>query len=169
MPFKLEENSDSASTFSPVHRIVRNFENKPRICVLCKLHSIKTVKGWKVYSRFHCDICDVPLCTGERDCFEQYHRLLELNPEFFNLKKPSSRSTPSRQKSRNSKVDSDSATTGNVQDRFVDQPVFPNQQLPYYSNSDTDINWCVFMLYSLLVIKNEYQKLILVEDKTFTE
>nr|XP_022314275.1 uncharacterized protein LOC111118864 isoform X3 [Crassostrea virginica]XP_022314284.1 uncharacterized protein LOC111118864 isoform X3 [Crassostrea virginica] len=107
MPFKLEENSDSASTFSPVHRIVRNFENKPRICVLCKLHSIKTVKGWKVYSRFHCDICDVPLCTGERDCFEQYHRLLELNPEFFNLKKPSSRSTPSRQKSRNSKVDSD--------------------------------------------------------------
>ncbi|XP_011420683.2 zinc finger and BTB domain-containing protein 20 isoform X6 [Magallana gigas] len=139
MPFKLEENSESASANYAVHRIVRNFENKPRICVLCKLHSIKTVKGWKVYSRFHCDTCDVPLCTGERDCFEQYHRLLDLNPDFMNLKKPPLRSPSSRQKSRNSKAESDSVSTLSVQDRSVDQPVFPSQQI-YYCNSDTDIN-----------------------------
>lgn len=139
MPFKLEENSESASANYAVHRIVRNFENKPRICVLCKLHSIKTVKGWKVYSRFHCDTCDVPLCTGERDCFEQYHRLLDLNPDFMNLKKPPLRSPSSRQKSRNSKAESDSVSILSVQDRSVDQPVFPSQQI-YYCNSDTDIN-----------------------------
>lgn len=65
MFFKLEENLESAFVNYVVYRIVRNFENKFRICVFCKLYSIKIVKGWKVYFRFYCDICDVLFCIGE--------------------------------------------------------------------------------------------------------
>ena len=128
-----------ASTHTAVHRIVRNTENKPRICVLCKLNSIKTVKGWKVYSRFHCEKCEVPLCTGERDCFEQYHRLLEYEPGFLSMMRVASRGAP-RQKPRVPKQETDFTGIKHVQDRFVDQPVFPSQQLSYCCNSDTDIN-----------------------------
>ena len=62
-----------------MHRLIRNEENKPRICALCKFYHVKTVKGWKVYSRFHCNVCKVPLCKGERDCFDIFHNALYSN------------------------------------------------------------------------------------------
>lgn len=58
------------------HEIVRNGDNKPKLCVVCQANKIKTKSGWKVYSRFHCKTCLVPLCIGERDCYESYHRML---------------------------------------------------------------------------------------------
>lgn len=44
--------------------------------MVCQAAKVKTKKGWKVYSRFHCSTCIVPLCIGERDCFGTYHRSL---------------------------------------------------------------------------------------------
>ena len=65
------------ATDSLTHEIVRNESNKPRLCYLCKINNTKTKSGWKAYSRFHCKICQINLCIGERDCFKVFHMLLE--------------------------------------------------------------------------------------------
>lgn len=62
---------------SGLHDVVRNEGNKPRLCVLCKFYKRKTKSGWKAYSRFHCNTCQVNLCKGDRDCFKVYHVMLE--------------------------------------------------------------------------------------------
>ncbi|XP_076114861.1 uncharacterized protein LOC143082833 isoform X27 [Mytilus galloprovincialis] len=65
------------SSSSGLHDVVRNEGNKPRLCVLCKFYKRKTKSGWKAYSRFHCNTCQVNLCKGDRDCFKVYHVMLE--------------------------------------------------------------------------------------------
>jgi len=71
------------------HIPVRNELNKPRLCLLCQAGKVKTRSGWKVYSRFHCNTCQVPLCTGQRDCFGIYHQeLLKLKGNSQDIKYP---------------------------------------------------------------------------------
>lgn len=58
------------------HVVVPTFERKLRPCAFCSMCKIKTKKGWRVYTRYKCSGCDVPLCTKHRDCFLVYHTTL---------------------------------------------------------------------------------------------
>lgn len=58
------------------HVVVPTFEKKLRPCAFCTMCKIKTRKGWRVYTRYKCAGCDVPLCTNHRDCFLIYHTTL---------------------------------------------------------------------------------------------
>ncbi|VDI71588.1 Hypothetical predicted protein [Mytilus galloprovincialis] len=56
-----------------VHTVVRTVENKYKPCVFCQIQKRKTKKGWYIYSYYKCKACDIPLCTGQRNCFNDYH------------------------------------------------------------------------------------------------
>lgn len=56
-----------------VHTVVRTVENKYKPCVFCQIKKRKTKKGWYIYSYYKCRACDIPLCTGQRNCFRDYH------------------------------------------------------------------------------------------------
>ena len=62
------------------HRLVHNEGYKYRLCVQCQFHKIKTKSGWRVYTHFKCEKCNVPLCRDQgaqkRDCFVLYHRCI---------------------------------------------------------------------------------------------
>lgn len=67
---------DSVDPSFPGHVPLRNIGNKPRLCALCQMNKVKTRSGWKAYTRFHCAVCEINLCTGERGCFVTYHKKL---------------------------------------------------------------------------------------------
>ena len=58
---------------SNVHTIVRTAESKYKPCVFCQIQKRKTKKGWYIYTYYKCKACDIPLCTGQRNCFNEYH------------------------------------------------------------------------------------------------
>ena len=49
---------------------------KTRSCFVCARQKIRTQGGVHVYSRYKCQLCDVVLCKGIRNCFRQYHEEL---------------------------------------------------------------------------------------------
>lgn len=49
-----------------------------RLCSYCREHRVLTANGCKIYSTYRCDLCDVTLCNGKRNCFEIYHKALGL-------------------------------------------------------------------------------------------
>ncbi|KAJ8299397.1 hypothetical protein KUTeg_023457 [Tegillarca granosa] len=57
----------------PVHTV----ESKRKLCVHCQANKTKTKSGWLVYTTYKCNACDVPLCTVERACFDNYHQELK--------------------------------------------------------------------------------------------
>uniref|UniRef100_A0A8W8ND86 BTB domain-containing protein n=1 Tax=Magallana gigas TaxID=29159 RepID=A0A8W8ND86_MAGGI len=59
-----------------LHFPQNNPELKQKRCALCRHQNITTKRGWVVLTNFCCARCLVPLCTGERNCFKIYHRLL---------------------------------------------------------------------------------------------
>lgn len=59
------------------HMIAPNSEGKTRTCVYCKIKGNKTDCGWHIKSRYHCKICEVPLCSGKRDCYNKFHQLMQ--------------------------------------------------------------------------------------------
>ncbi|CAC5409678.1 unnamed protein product [Mytilus coruscus] len=62
-----------------VHTVVRTVENKYKPCVFCQIQKRKTKKGWYIYSYYKCKACDIPLCTGQRNCFNDYHAYISGN------------------------------------------------------------------------------------------
>lgn len=67
------------------HLVVPTFERKLRPCAFCTMCKIKTKSGWRVYTRYKCAGCDVPLCTKHRDCFLLYHTTLLYDLESRHL------------------------------------------------------------------------------------
>lgn len=65
------------------HRLVHNEGYKYRLCVHCQFNKIKTKSGWRVYTHFKCEKCNVPLCTQKRDCFLLYHKLIAEGSQNF--------------------------------------------------------------------------------------
>lgn len=58
------------------HIIVNTIDCRLRPCKYCSKHKIKTKSGYLARTRNKCYLCDVPLCTKNRDCFYQYHKSL---------------------------------------------------------------------------------------------
>ncbi|XP_052065405.1 uncharacterized protein LOC127705183 isoform X11 [Mytilus californianus] len=59
------------------HCLVYNADTKAKYCVYCKIMGNRTSCGWNVRSYYCCDACDVPLCSGKRDCYNDYHKMLK--------------------------------------------------------------------------------------------
>ncbi|XP_063401557.1 uncharacterized protein LOC134685596 isoform X18 [Mytilus trossulus] len=59
------------------HCLVYNADSKAKYCVYCKIMGNRTSCGWNVRSYYCCDACDVPLCSGKRDCYNDYHNMLK--------------------------------------------------------------------------------------------
>ncbi|XP_061182949.1 transcription regulator protein BACH1-like isoform X5 [Saccostrea echinata] len=69
--------SSAVNLHSVQHRLVRNEDYKYKVCFQCHRDKTKTKKGWRVYTHFKCEQCNIPLCTGARGtrrCFEIFHR-----------------------------------------------------------------------------------------------
>ncbi|KAK3104109.1 hypothetical protein FSP39_024499 [Pinctada imbricata] len=60
-----------------IHSIVATESSRLKHCVFCQIYKVKTKSGWRVSTRTKCNICDVPLCKMNRDCFRMYHKLME--------------------------------------------------------------------------------------------
>lgn len=60
-----------------VHYLVRNIDTKARACAYCRKIGNKTSCGWYIKSYYHCNLCDVPLCSGVRGCFDRYHQMMK--------------------------------------------------------------------------------------------
>lgn len=54
-------------------RIYPNDKNRKKLCVFCQFHKVRTKSGYHPYTIFKCELCDIPLCIGERNCFRCYH------------------------------------------------------------------------------------------------
>ncbi|XP_033753424.1 uncharacterized protein LOC117336857 isoform X14 [Pecten maximus] len=65
------------------HKIVRNTGTKYKTCVFCQMKGVKTKSGWYSYTYHKCEACDVSLCKGKRNCFEEYHRAIGINLDWF--------------------------------------------------------------------------------------
>lgn len=67
------------------HRLVHNEGYKYKLCVQCQLNKVKTKKGWRVYTHFKCEKCNVALCRDQgsqkRNCFVLYHQY-DCNDDF---------------------------------------------------------------------------------------
>lgn len=59
------------------HCLVYNADSKAKYCVYCKIMGNRTSCGWNVRSYYCCDACNVPLCSGKRDCYNDYHNMLK--------------------------------------------------------------------------------------------
>lgn len=59
-----------------LHRPIKTEGYKTKLCLLCQINKTRTKSGWLASSRYRCDTCNVPLCTGKRDCFTAYHQML---------------------------------------------------------------------------------------------
>lgn len=69
--------ANAVELHSAQHRLVRNEDYKYKVCFQCHKDKTKTKKGWRVYTHFKCEHCNIPLCTGGRGtrrCFEIFHR-----------------------------------------------------------------------------------------------
>lgn len=56
------------------HYITHTDGKKVTPCVYCSINSVRSKSGRKTYTRCKCSLCDVPLCTKNRDCFNLFHR-----------------------------------------------------------------------------------------------
>ncbi|XP_060086277.1 uncharacterized protein LOC132565629 isoform X7 [Ylistrum balloti] len=73
------------------HKLVYTIDKKYKPCVFCQINKKKTKSGWYAYSYYKCDVCDIPLCKGSRDCFNQYHKFLVINKDYGGVNIPKSR------------------------------------------------------------------------------
>jgi len=70
------------------HKCLRNEGNKYKCCQLCLQNKIKTKRGWRAYTHFKCEQCDVSLCTaarGQRNCFDAWHELKSGKQQYTTL------------------------------------------------------------------------------------
>lgn len=84
--FLSEPNMSNASLYATTiigsyqeteHKLIRAYDlNHRKKCALCSYLNIRTKSGWRPNTYHKCLECDVPLCVGERDCFNMYHKLL---------------------------------------------------------------------------------------------
>lgn len=58
------------------HKAIHTASYRQKRCVFCQMNKVKTRSGWKVLTQYRCSQCEVALCTGERNCFYNYHKLL---------------------------------------------------------------------------------------------
>ncbi|XP_021368243.1 zinc finger and BTB domain-containing protein 32-like isoform X14 [Mizuhopecten yessoensis] len=65
------------------HKIVRNTGTKYKTCVFCQMRGVKTKSGWYSYTYHKCEACDVSLCKGKRNCFEEYHRAFGIKLDWY--------------------------------------------------------------------------------------
>lgn len=77
-PQKFQPPPASNPSTGSEHRLVHNEGYKYKLCVQCQFNKIKTKKGWRVYTHFKCEKCNVPLCKNQgsqkRNCFVVYHQ-----------------------------------------------------------------------------------------------
>ncbi|XP_060086302.1 uncharacterized protein LOC132565634 isoform X18 [Ylistrum balloti] len=90
--YSKESGSDYPKPFPPLgkdnpgsgeHKIVRNTGTKYKTCVFCQMKGVKTKSGWYSYTYHKCEACDVSLCKGKRNCFEEYHRAIGINLDWY--------------------------------------------------------------------------------------
>ena len=70
------ELTDAQRAELAAHRPVHTAQYKQKRCVLCRHYKLTTRAGWKILTQYRCEKCDVALCTGNRNCFFLYHKLL---------------------------------------------------------------------------------------------
>lgn len=58
------------------HVVVNTIDGRLRPCKYCSDRKIKTKSGHLARTRNKCHLCDVPLCTKNRNCFHLYHEWL---------------------------------------------------------------------------------------------
>lgn len=68
--------SSVAAAISQDHCLIQNPGGRALTCQYCKLVGNKTDCGWHVKCYYRCKACDIPLCTGKRNCFNLYHNLI---------------------------------------------------------------------------------------------
>lgn len=56
------------------HCITPTDGRKVTPCVYCSINLVRSKTGRKTYTRNKCSLCDVPLCTKNRDCFNLFHK-----------------------------------------------------------------------------------------------
>ncbi|XP_033752959.1 uncharacterized protein LOC117336493 isoform X9 [Pecten maximus] len=87
---QVQEESHECGPFSD-HKLVYTIDKKYKPCVFCQINKKKTKSGWYAYSYYKCDVCDIPLCKGSRDCFHLYHKFLAINKDYACVNIPKSR------------------------------------------------------------------------------
>lgn len=69
------------------HTLVVIGDKKEKRCQLCRMMNCKTKAGWDILTRYKCQQCELPLCSGinsGRNCFANFHQqLLPLPAQFF--------------------------------------------------------------------------------------
>lgn len=74
--FSSSSPNSTSQSGGKLHRLIHitdeKTKNKP--CVYCQFTGVKTKSGWKVYTTYQCEACDIPLCRGSRNCFMLYHK-----------------------------------------------------------------------------------------------
>ena len=56
------------------HCITPTDGRKVTPCVYCSINLVRSKTGRKTYTRNKCSLCNVPLCTKNRDCFNLFHK-----------------------------------------------------------------------------------------------
>lgn len=77
MPTAPQSRTSVSENYSktPSHRLV-HVEGVQKPCVYCRDNQNKTKSGWKVYTHYKCEACNVALCKPRYDrlCFALYHQ-----------------------------------------------------------------------------------------------
>ncbi|XP_021368186.1 uncharacterized protein LOC110459952 isoform X7 [Mizuhopecten yessoensis] len=68
------------------HRAIHTPMMKNKPCAYCLMRQVRTKSGWYVYTTYKCEVCDVPLCTGQRNCFTLYHMDNKLPGQVVNTR-----------------------------------------------------------------------------------
>ncbi|XP_060086275.1 uncharacterized protein LOC132565629 isoform X5 [Ylistrum balloti] len=68
------------------HRAIHTPMMKNKPCAYCLMKQVRTKSGWYVYTTYKCEVCDVPLCTGQRNCFALYHMDNKLPGQVINTR-----------------------------------------------------------------------------------
>ncbi|XP_033752954.1 uncharacterized protein LOC117336493 isoform X4 [Pecten maximus] len=76
------------------HRAIHTPMMKNKPCAYCLMRQVRTKSGWYVYTTYKCEVCDVPLCTGQRNCFALYHMDNKLPGQVINNRDNNLLSTP---------------------------------------------------------------------------
>ena len=76
------QNRTDSSRSVQQHKLVYTEERRLRKCVYCHMKNVKTYSGHAVTSYFRCQACDVPLCKTMRNCFIDFHKLIESHGRF---------------------------------------------------------------------------------------
>lgn len=65
----------SVDGHQPVRIDVEESSTRRKMCAFCNFQGKVTRSGLKIRTRFKCAVCEVPLCTGENRCFDNFHKL----------------------------------------------------------------------------------------------